>query len=69
MLQQVTKLWLLQKRRFVFCLGAGGNPRKVQWCDKENNTYGHLLATNEAGDMELQTVGQIMCGLRMRGQH
>ncbi len=24
--------------RFLFALGAGGNVRKVQWCDRENNT-------------------------------
>ena len=55
------------EERFVFCLGAGGNPRKVAWSDKENNTSWTAAATNEAGDMELQTNGQIMCGVRMRG--
>tara|TARA_R110000772_G_scaffold197322_3_gene308101 strand:- start:442 stop:1326 length:885 start_codon:yes stop_codon:yes gene_type:complete len=58
---------VVTEERFVFCLGAGGNPRKVQWSDKENNTVWSASATNEAGDMELQTTGQIMCGLRMRG--
>lgn len=54
--------------RFLFALGAGGNVRKVQWCDRENNTSWTPSATNEAGDIELQTSGQIMCGLRTRGQ-
>ena len=54
--------------RFLFALGAGGNVRKVQWCDRENNTSWTPSATNEAGDIELQTNGQIMCGLRTRGQ-
>lgn len=54
--------------RFLFALGAGGNPRKVQWCDKENNTSWTPAATNEAGDIELQTSGQLMFGLRVRGQ-
>ena len=58
---------VVTEERFVFCLGAGGNPRKVQWSDKENNTVWNATATNEAGDMELQTNGQIMCGVRMRG--
>jgi hypothetical protein len=40
----------------------------VQWCDRENNTSWTPLVTNEAGDIELQTQGQIMCGLRARGQ-
>jgi hypothetical protein len=54
--------------RFLFALGAGGNPRKVQWSDREDNTTWSPLATNEAGDVELQTNGQIMLGIRTRGQ-
>lgn len=59
---------VVTEERFVFALGAGGNPRKVQWCDREDNTTWTPLATNEAGDFELQTTGQIMTGLRMRGR-
>jgi len=58
---------LVTEERFIFALGAAGNPRKVQWCDKEANTVWTPAATNEAGDFELQTTGQIMCGVRMRG--
>lgn len=54
--------------RFLFALGAGGNPRKVQWCDREANTTWTAAATNEAGDIELQSAGQIMQGLTTRGQ-
>jgi len=61
------KSMVVTEERFVFALGAGGNPRKVAWCDKEANTVWTPAATNEAGDFELQTTGQIMCGLRMRG--
>ena len=56
------------EERFLFALGAGGNPRKVQWCDQENNTTWTAAATNQAGDIELQTAGQIMQGIRTRGQ-
>ena len=59
---------VVTEERFVFALGSGGNPRKVAWCDQENNTVWTPSATNQAGDFELQTVGQIMCGLRMRGR-
>lgn len=59
---------LVTEERFVFCLGAGGNGRKVQWCDREDNTTWTPAATNEAGDIELQTSGQIMQGIRTRGQ-
>jgi hypothetical protein len=59
---------LVSAERFLFALGAGGNPRKVQWSDRENNTLWTAADTNEAGDIELQTAGQIMCGLKVRGQ-
>ena len=59
---------MVTEERFLFALGSGGNPRKVQWCDRENNTEWTPTATNEAGDIELQTSGQIMAGVRTRGQ-
>ena len=59
---------LVTEERFLFALGAAGNPRLVQWCDRENNTSWTPAATNEAGDIELQTSGQIMQGVRTRGQ-
>ena len=54
--------------RFIFALGAGGNPRKVQWCDREDKDTWTPTATNEAGDIELSDVGEIMCGVKTRGQ-
>jgi hypothetical protein len=54
--------------RFLFALGAGGNKRKVQWSDRENNTVWTPAATNEAGDFELQFAGEIMLGIKTRGQ-
>ena len=59
---------VVTEERFIFLLGAGGDPRKVQWCDKEANTTWTPAATNEAGDITLQTSGQIMQGLNTRGQ-
>ena len=59
---------IVTEERFIFALGAGGNPRKVQWCDKENNTQWTALSTNEAGDIELQTSGSIQTAIRTRGQ-
>jgi hypothetical protein len=53
--------------RFVFALGASGNPRKVAWCDQENNTVWTPSTTNQAGDFELQTGGSLKCGKRVRG--
>ena len=59
---------IVTEERFLFALGAGGNPRKVQWCDREDNTLWTPSATNEAGDLELQTAGQIMTAVRTVGQ-
>ena len=54
--------------RFIFALGAGGNPRKVAWCDFEDNTIWTAASTNQAGDLTLQSTGQIMQGIRANGQ-
>ena len=56
------------EERFMVALGAGGNPRKVQWSDREDRNVWTASTTNEAGDLELQTSGQIMQALRTRGQ-
>ena len=56
------------EERFLFALAPGGNMRKLQWSDREDNTEWTPAATNEAGDIELQTSGQIMLGIRARGQ-
>jgi len=62
------KALVVTEERFLFALQADGNPRKLAWCDREDNTTWTPDATNEAGDFELQTSGEIMCGLRMRGR-
>ena len=59
---------IVTEERFLVALGAGSSPRKLQWCDRENNTVWTASATNEAGDIELQTTGRIMTALRTRGQ-
>ena len=59
---------IVTEERFIFALGSGGNPRKISWCDRENNTLWTAAATNEAGDIELQTSGQIMLATRTKGQ-
>jgi hypothetical protein len=59
---------VVTEERFLFALGAGANPRRVQWCDREDLDTWTPEATNEAGDFELQTNGQIMAGVRARGQ-
>jgi hypothetical protein len=59
---------MVTEERFLFALGASGNPRLVKWSDREDNTLWTAAATNEAGDIELQTDGKIMCGIAARGE-
>jgi hypothetical protein len=61
------KAVLVTAERFVFALGAGGNARKVAWSDQEDNTMWTPAVTNQAGDIELETVGSIVTGKRLRG--
>lgn len=59
---------VVSEERHLIALGAGGNTRRVEWSDKENNTVWTPSAENEAGGFELQTETAIMRGLRVRGQ-
>jgi len=53
--------------RHLVALGAGGNPRKVQWSDAEDNTDWTPSATNASGSIELETSGSIMSAAKVRG--
>jgi hypothetical protein len=59
---------MVTEERFIFALGADGNPRKVAWCDQEDNTLWTPASTNQAGSQILQTVGQCMSAVRTTGQ-
>ena len=58
---------IVSEERFLFCLGAGGDPRLVQWSDQEDITTWTPASTNQAGSQILQTSGQIMAAQRGRG--
>jgi len=58
---------LVTAERILFALGAGGNPRKVQWCDQEDNTIWTPSTDNLAGDYELATPGTLLAGKRVKG--
>lgn len=59
---------LVTEERHVVCLGAGGNPRKVQWSDQENRTVWTPSATNTAGDLDVVTPGRLVRGVRFRNE-
>lgn len=52
---------------FLFALGAGGDPRKVQWCDQQNDTLWAPASTNQAGDIDLATQGHLQRGVSLSG--
>lgn len=54
--------------RFMMALGAGGNPRMIEWSDREDNTTWTPAATNEAGSFQIKSDGQIMAGADVQGQ-
>jgi len=61
------KALLVTAERILMALGASGNPRKVQWCDQENNTLWTPAGDNLAGDYELATPGTLIAGKRVKG--
>jgi hypothetical protein len=61
------KALLVTSERILMALGAGGNPRKVQWCDQENNTLWTPAGDNLAGDYDLATPGSLLAGKRVKG--
>lgn len=52
--------------RFIVALGAGGDPRKVQWASQETTGTWTATSTNTAGSYILETKGKLMCGRRGR---
>ena len=46
---------IVSKERFLICLGAGGNPKKVQWADQESLITWTPTSTNQAGSFEIDT--------------
>ncbi|NBW13796.1 MAG: hypothetical protein EBR82_37925, partial [Caulobacteraceae bacterium] len=53
---------------FLMALGAGGDPRKVQWSDQAAETTWTPSSTNQAGSYTIQSPGRLMCGKKTRGQ-
>ena len=58
---------VVTEERVLMALGASSNPRYIKWSDREDNTDWTASDTNLAGDWNLQTLGLIQCGRRVRG--
>lgn len=48
--------------RFIFALGASGDPRAVAWCSQGNRTLWAPAVGNSAGSFPLQTQGRLIAG-------
>jgi hypothetical protein len=59
---------LVTDERHVVALGAGGNPRKVQWSDKGVRTTWTPAVGNKAGSFDLVDGSRILCGRRLKGR-
>lgn len=60
---------IVTAERFIFALGAGADPRRIEWCDRDNRTtWAADIATNQAGGWNLATDGEIMFGAKTKGE-
>ena len=55
---------LVTNERHVVALGAGGDPRKVQWSSREAYTTWTAASTNTAGDLQIPTGGRILSAVK-----
>lgn len=55
------------EERFLIALGADGDPRKFAWADQATLTTWTPSAINQAGDLNVQAAGLLVCGLQIRG--
>ena len=49
-------------------LGAGGDPKKVQWSDLEDNTDWTPTPTNQSGSFNVNGNGKLFTAVRVKGQ-
>jgi hypothetical protein len=59
---------VMTQERFLVALGAGGDPRKVQWADQETLDTWTPADDNQAGGFPLATAGRLVCGARGRNE-
>lgn len=59
---------IVTHERHLMLLGAGGNPRLIQWSSRENYTDWTPTPLNLAGDLLLETSGDLMAGMKVRDE-
>ena len=58
---------VVTEERHLMAIGAGGNPRKVQWSDQEDMTTWTPTQLNKAGSFILPTAGSLKCAKKFVG--
>ena len=59
---------IVTEERALMVLGAGGDPKKVQWSDLEDNTDWTPSATNQSGSFNVNGNGKLLTAVRVKGQ-
>mgnify|MGYP002622692133 FL=1 len=57
------------QERIVVALGADGNARKVMWSNQEDREDWTADPLNQAGEILIQTTGNLLAGVRTRGEN
>lgn len=55
------------EEKFLVALCINGDPRSFGWPDQETLTIWTATDINQAGDLPIQAVGRLMCGLKIKG--
>lgn len=58
---------LATEERILLAIGAAGNPRRLAYSDQEDNTDWTASGTNTAGGRNLDTNGELLAGVQVRG--
>lgn len=59
---------LVTNERHLLAIGSGGDPRKIAWSDREDNTNWTSKATNTAGDVQIPTGGRALFGVKYKNE-
>jgi hypothetical protein len=59
---------VVTEERSLMLIGAGGDKKKIQWSDLEDNTDWTPTATNQAGSFNITGYGELLSAIRVKGQ-
>ena len=59
---------IVTNERHLVAIGSGGDPRKIAWSDREDNTTWTSKATNTAGDLQIPTGGRALFAVKYKNE-